>query len=109
MADLYRDEAVSFSAPVRSDNPGLASSGRRAWIRKSAAGLAILFSGSRLLAQPSSLGVALQSMSVLTGTQLPHQWLEPVTGLVDAILEDSKPLRSLDLGSVEPATIFRPD
>jgi hypothetical protein len=109
MADLYRNDAVSFSAQVQSDNPGLASSGRRAWILRSAAGLGILFSGSRLLAQPSSLGAALESMSALTGTHMPHQWLEPVTGLVDAILEDSKPLRSLDLGSIEPATIFRPD
>jgi hypothetical protein len=42
----------------------------------------------------------------LTGTKLEHRWVEPTATLVSAILEDSKSLRSLDLGGIEPAITF---
>jgi len=45
-------------------------------------------------------------MSAITGTQLNNEWIEPTTTLVDIILEDSKSLRSLELGEIEPATYF---
>jgi hypothetical protein len=48
-------------------------------------------------------------MSAVTGTQLSDEWLEPTATLVSVILEDSKPLRSLELGAIEPATYFTAD
>jgi hypothetical protein len=37
---------------------------------------------------------------------LEDRWVEPTAALVSAILEDSKSLRSLDLGEIEPAITF---
>jgi hypothetical protein len=48
-------------------------------------------------------------MSSVTGSHLGDKWLEPVAALVNAILDDSKPLRSLPLGSIEMATRFAAD
>jgi hypothetical protein len=42
----------------------------------------------------------------LTGTKLDDRWVEPTATLVSVILEDSKSLRSLDLGEIEPAITF---
>lgn len=78
---------------------------RRAWIQGGA--LAMLLSGSQLLAQESPVGTTLRSMSSITGSPLADQWLTPVAILVDVILEDSESLRALELGSIEPATCFR--
>ena len=68
--------------------------------------MTVLFSGSQLLAQEAPLSSTLPSMSSVTGSHLGDKWLEPVATLVNAILEDSKPLRSLQLGSIEIATRF---
>jgi hypothetical protein len=87
------------------DNPSTAISSRRAWIR-GGTGLAVLLAQPRLLAQGSRFGDVLQSMSSLTGTELDNQWVEPTATLVSVILEDSKSLRSLDLGAIEPAITF---
>ncbi len=48
-------------------------------------------------------------MSPVTGSRLEDKWLEPVAALVNAILDDSKPLRALQLGSIEIATRFSAD
>jgi hypothetical protein len=82
------------------------SQSRRAWIQGSAATLTVLFSGSELLAQEAPISSAIESMSSVTGSHLGDKWLEPVAALVSAILEDSKPLRSLQLGSIEMAIRF---
>ncbi len=84
----------------------VSSPGRRAWIQGSAATLTVLFSGSQLPAQEAPLRSTLDSMSSVTGLRLGDQWLDAVATLVNAILEDSKPLRSLELGALEPATHF---
>lgn len=83
----------------------LGSFSRRAWIQGGA--LAVLVSGSQALAQESSVDSTLRSMSSITGSPLTDQWLTPVATLVSVILEDSKSLRALELGSIEPATYFR--
>jgi hypothetical protein len=83
-----------------------AISSRRAWIRGGGIGLAALLAKPHLLAQDAVAGEVLQSMSTLTGTKLDSRWAEPTANLVAVILEDSKSLRSLDLGEVEPATTF---
>jgi len=88
------------------ENSSTAISSRRAWIRGGGAGLAVLLAKPRLLAQDARLGDVLQSMSSLTGTKLDDRWVEPTSTLVGVILEDSKSLRSLDLGEIEPATTF---
>lgn len=85
------------------------SRSRRAWIQGSTATLAVLFSGSPLLAQEAPLRSIIQSMSPVTGSRLEDKWLEPVAALVNAILDDSKPLRALQLGSIEIATRFSAD
>lgn len=85
------------------------SRSRREWIRGSAATLTVLFSGSQVRAQEAPLRSTIQSMSVVTGSPLEDKWLEPVAALVNAILDDSKPLRALQLGSIETATRFSAD
>ncbi len=87
----------------------LDSQSRRAWIQGSAATLTALFSGSQVLAQEAPLRSIIQSMSSVTGSRLEDKWLEPVAALVNAILGDSKPLRALQLGSIEMATRFSAD
>jgi len=82
------------------------SPGRRTWIQGSATTLTMLFLGSQLPAQEAPLRSTLDSMSAVTGLHLGDQWLDPVATLVNVILEDSKPLRSLELGAIEPATHF---
>ncbi len=79
---------------------------RRGWIHRSAVGFTTLLFGAPLLALEQALRTTLRSMSAVTGTQLSNEWIEPTTTLVDIILEDSKPLRSLELGEIEPATYF---
>jgi hypothetical protein len=88
------------------ENSSTAIFSRRAWIRGSGAGLAVLLAKPRLLAQDARVGDVLQSMSSLTGTKLEDRWVEPTATLVGVILGDSKSLRSLDLGEIEPATAF---
>ena len=85
------------------------SQSRRAWIQGSGATLTVLFSGSPLLAQEAPLRSALESMSTVTGSRLGDKWVEPVAMLVNAILDDSKALRSLQLGSIEMAARFTAD
>jgi len=48
-------------------------------------------------------------MATLTGVDLSNPWLQPTAGLVGIIVADSKLLRALDLGSIEPATYFQAD
>jgi len=88
------------------ENSSAVISSRRAWIRGSGAGLAVLLAKPQLLAQDAKIGDVLQSMSSLTGTKLENRWVEPTAMLVNVILEDSKSLRSLDLGEIEPAITF---
>ena len=95
-------------------NIALRSQSRRAWIQRSAATLTALFSGlffsrAPLLAQEEPVRSALESMSPVTGSHLEDKLLDPVSGLVNVILNDSKPLRSLQLGSIEMATRFTAD
>lgn len=59
-----------------------------------------------LLAQDARMGDLLQSMSSLTGTKPEGRWIEPAAALVSVILDDSKSLRSLDMGEIEPAVTF---
>jgi hypothetical protein len=87
-------------------SPSTATFSRRAWIRGGGAGLAVLLAQPRLVAQDTKVGDVLESMSSLTGTRLEDRWVEPTAALVSAILEDSKSLRSLDLGEIEPAITF---
>jgi hypothetical protein len=83
---------------------------RRALLRAGAtAGVGAVLISPSSTAQESSIAHALQSMSPLTGTELPMKWAEPTTVLVSVILDDSKSLRQLDLGEVEPATFFTAD
>ena len=85
------------------------SHSRRLWIQRGAATLTALFAGSPLLAQEAPLRSTIGSMSSVTGSHLEDKWLEPVAGLMNVILDDSKPLRSLQLGSIEMATRFTAD
>jgi hypothetical protein len=78
---------------------------RRACLIGSGAAVAALLT-KPLLAQDVRMGDLLQSMSSLTGTKLEDRWIEPTATLVSVILEDSKLLRSLELGAIEPATHF---
>ena len=66
----------------------------------------LLLLAEPLLAQDARMGDLLQSMSSLTGTKLEERWIEPAATLVSVILDDSKSLRSLDLGEIEPAVTF---
>ena len=91
------------------DSPVISSQSRRAWIQGSAAALTMLFSGAPLLSQETPLRSTIESMSSVTGSRLGDKWVEPVAMLVNAILDDSKPLRSLQLGSIEMATRFTAD
>ena len=59
-----------------------------------------------LLAQDARMGDLLQSMSSLMGMKLEDRWIEPAATLVSVILDNSKSLRSLDLGEIEPAITF---
>jgi hypothetical protein len=62
-----------------------------------------------MLAQEAPLHSTIDSMSSITGSPLDNRLLEPIAALLNAILEDSKPLRALQLGSMEPATRFTAD
>jgi hypothetical protein len=88
------------------ENPSTAICSRRAWVRGSVAGFPALLSMPQLLAQDARVGDVLQAMSSMTGSKLDERWVEPAAALISAILEDSKPLRSLDLGEIEPALAF---
>ena len=79
------------------ENSSTATFSRRAWIR-GGGGFAVILAQPRLVAQDTKVGDVLESMSSLTGTRLEDRWIEPTAALVSAILEDSKSLRSLDLG-----------
>jgi len=100
------------SESIASPDPN--SAARRAWIQKSAAALTVLFTAPRLWAQEASAQEApfsstLGSMSSMTGSPLDKRLLEPTAALLNAILADSKPLRALQLQSIEPATRFTAD
>jgi hypothetical protein len=103
MRNIWRNE-VESTVCVNLANPPLPN--RRTWIQGSAAILTVLYSAAKLKAQEAPLSSAIASMSAMTGSHSDSKWLEPVTGLVSAILEDSKSLRSLQLGSIEMATRF---
>ncbi len=85
-------------------SPSIAFS-RRACLMGSGAAVAALLT-QPLMAQDARMGNLLQSMSSLTGTKLDDRWVEPTAMLVSVILEDSKPLRALELRAIEPATHF---
>ena len=114
-----RNAPVPEASRSQKEEPALESAvisshSRRSWVQGSAAILAALFSGSHfsgsyLLAQEAPLRSALESMSPVTGSHLGDKMAEPVAALVNVILDDSKPLRSLQLGSIEMATRFSAD
>lgn len=80
---------------------------RRRWLLHSASlGIAAGLLGPRLSAQEDLTASTLRSMSWMTGSELPDAWVQPTAGLVKVILDDSRSLRELDLGEIEPATIF---
>ena len=82
---------------------------RRELIKAGGLGVLALLAQSETVAQDSPMMTTLRSMSVITGVQASNQWLVPSADLVRAIMDDSKPLRSLDLGTIEPATRFQAD
>lgn len=69
---------------------------------------ALLFTPT-VLAQEQGLGATIHSMAAVTGSDLSAPWLAPTAQLVGIILADSQRLRTLDLGSIEPATYFQAD
>lgn len=79
---------------------------RRVWLRGAGVGIATVLAGPALLAQEAKVGEVLRSMSSLTGTKLEDRWVESTATLVSVILDDSRSLRSLDLGEIEPAITF---
>lgn len=87
----------------------MSSLDRRGLIKAGGLGLLALLANSETIAQDSPMTTTLRAMSVITGVQVSDQWLVPSAGLVSAIMDDSKPLRSLELGSIEPATRFQSD
>jgi hypothetical protein len=82
---------------------------RRTWLQRSVTGVAALLFAPLLLAQEKPLDATIRSMATVTGVDLNDPWLQPTAGLVGIIVADSKPLRALDLGSIEPATYFKAD
>jgi hypothetical protein len=82
---------------------------RRTWLQRIGAGVAALLPTPPLLAQEQPLDATIRSMATVTGVDLSDSWLQPTAGLVGIIVADSKPLRALDLGSIEPATHFKAD
>ncbi len=82
---------------------------RRTWLQRSGMGVAALLLAPPLLAQERPLDATIRSMATLTGTELSDPWLQPTAALVGTIVAYSQPLRSLDLGSIEPATYFKAD
>jgi len=82
------------------------SMSRRTWVARGGAGLAALLAVTKLPAQETGLERDLQTISNLTGSKLEEQWARPTAALVSVILDDSRSLRSLDLGEIEPATAF---
>ena len=76
-------------------------------MQRSGIGIAALLFAPPLLAQEQPLGATIRSMATVTGTDLSDPWLQPTAGLVGIILADSQPLRTLDLGAIEPATCFQ--
>ncbi len=83
---------------------------RRRWLKSSALlGLGTGLLGSRLLAQEEGLAKTIRSMTPMTGAELPEAWVQPAADLVKVILDDSKPLRELELGETEPSVIFTAD
>lgn len=82
---------------------------RRLWLQSTCglgASTAVFCSPLAILAQDTRLLDAARAMSVMTGAELQEPWIEPTTALVGIILDYSKALRALDLGELEPATIF---
>lgn len=84
---------------------------RRTWLQRSSTGVAALFLAPPLVAQDEAqpLDATIRSMATVTGVDLNDSWLQPTAGLVGIIVADSKPLRALDLGLIEPATYFKAD
>jgi len=84
---------------------------RRTWLQRSGTGVATLLLAPPLFAQDQAqpLDSTIRSMATLTGVDLSNPWLQPTAGLVGIIVADSKLLRALDLGSIEPATYFQAD
>jgi len=84
---------------------------RRTWLQRSGTGVAALLLAPPLFAQGQArpLDATIRSMATVTGVDMKDPWLEPTAGLVGIIVADSKPLRALDLGSIEPATYFKAD
>ena len=82
---------------------------RRQWLLLGAAACAAsAVSGQTVLAQQSPYLKAAGCMAPMTGTPLAAPWDAPVAELVGIIVDDSKALRELELGEIEPATRFVP-
>jgi hypothetical protein len=79
------------------------------WVQRSGIGIAALLFAPPLLTQEQPLDATIRSMTTVTGTNLSDPWLQPTAELVGIIVAYSKPLRALDLGSIEPATCFKAD
>lgn len=80
---------------------------RRAWLSCCfVSGITAGLAGSRLMAQEDRMAATLRSMSWMTGEELQESRVQPAASLVQVILEDTRPLRELDLSDIEPATIF---
>lgn len=82
---------------------------RRTWVKRSGMGVAAVLFAPALPAQEPPPGAAIRCLATVTGTDLSDPWLEPTAGLVGIIVADSKALRALDLGPIEPATCFKAD
>jgi len=79
---------------------------RRTYLTATGAAMAAFLASPGMLAQETKTSFLLQSMSPLTGTKLEPQWVDSTAALVSVIVDISAPLRSLDLGEIEPATTF---
>ena len=79
---------------------------RRTYLTASGAAIAVCLAPPGMLGQETRTSALLQLMSTLTGAKLQPQWVDPTSELVSAIVDISAPLRSVDLGEIEPATTF---
>jgi hypothetical protein len=78
-------------------------------VQQSGIGIAALLCAPPLIAQEQPLDATIRSMATVTGKELSDPWLQPTAELVGIIVAYSRPLRALDLGSIEPATYFNAD
>ena len=85
---------------------------RRLWLQGVACSLGLsvvgLSAGGDAAVQDSPTAAAIRAMSTMTGGELAEPWVGPTASLVSIILDYSKGLRQLDLGELEPTTVYRP-